>query len=125
MAPERFQVVQNPSGTEFYPYDSPSPVPKILPEGGLLEVLKPGEEWSGVVLPDGTEGIVRTGMLRRARMSEMPKEAFAEPTVPTLPPSKTVNYDGSSNVPLPDLPTQDDFSMPLGQGLLPPLQPDN
>jgi len=125
LAPEKFQVVQNPTGTEFYPYDSPSPIPKILPEGGLLEILKPGDEWSGVVLPDGTEGIVRTGMLRRARMSEMPKEAFAEPTIPSLPPSKTINYDGSSNVPLPDLPTQDDLSMPLGQGLLPPLQPDN
>jgi hypothetical protein len=117
-------VVQNPAGTEFYPYDSPTPVPKVLPEGGLVEVIKPGDEWSGIVLPDGSEGIVRTGMLRRARMSEMPREAFEEPTI-AMPPQKAVNYEASANLTLPDLPAPDDTSMPLGQGLLPPLQQEN
>jgi hypothetical protein len=124
LAPQQFQVVQNPSGTEFYPYDSPTPVPKILPEGGLVEVTKPGDEWSGIVLPDGSEGIVRTSMLRRARISEMPREAFEEPSI-AMPPQKPVNYEASANLTLPDLPTPDETSMPLGQGLLPPLQQDN
>lgn len=124
LAPQQFQVVQSPSGTEFYPYDSPSPIPKILPEGGLVEVNKPGEEWSGVILPDGTEGIVRTGMLRRARISEMPSEAFEDPVLP-MAPSKGVNYKTSENLSLPELPAPNENSVPLGQGLLPPLQPDN
>lgn len=124
LAPQQFQVVQSPTGTEFYPYDSPSPVPKILPEGGLVEVNKPGEEWSGVILPDGTEGIVRTGMLRRARISEMPREAFEEP-VPSMPSPRGGNFEAPENLSLPDLPAPDDTSVPLGQGLLPPLQPDN
>jgi hypothetical protein len=122
LAPEQFRVVQSPSGTEFYPYDSPTPVPKVLPEGGLVEVVKPGDEWSGIVLPDGTEGIVRTNVLRRARISEMPLEAFEAPSIPA---HKPVNYEASANLTLPDLPSPDDTTMPLGQGLLPPLQPEN
>jgi hypothetical protein len=130
LAPEQFRVVQNPSGTEFYPYDNPSPVPKVVPQGGLVEVTKPGDEWSGVVLPDGSEGIMRTAMLRRARISEMPKEAFEDPNAAAamapLPDStRKPDYGGAMNVPLPDLPKPDDTSMPLGQGLLPPIQPEN
>jgi hypothetical protein len=126
LAPEQFRVVQNPAGTEFYPYDNPSPVPKVVPQGGLIEVTKPGSEWSGVVLPDGTEGIIRTSMLRRARISEMPKEAFEEPAIPTPAASaKSIDSNGTTNAPLPDLPKPGETSLPLGQGLLPPLQPDN
>jgi len=130
LADPALRVVSHPSGTEFYPYESSSPLPKVIPQGAVLQVIKPGDQWSGVVLPDGTEGIIRTNMLRRARLSEVtrPHSAPATASAPrsTAPSGGNpyVEPAGTGNdAPLPQAPAAG--AMPLGHGLLPPLPPEN
>jgi hypothetical protein len=135
LADPALRVVSSPSGTEFYPYESASPLPKMIPQGAVLQVIKPGDQWSGVVLPDGTEGIIRTGMLRRARLSEVtrPKSASSPGSGGSAPRASApaggnpyVEPAGTGNdAPLPQVPAPAVGSMPLGHGLLPPLPPEN
>lgn len=59
--------------TEFHPYNDysvSSAGAQTLAMGSVIELKKAGKEWSAVRLPDGTEGIMRTKDLRKARPGE-------------------------------------------------------
>ncbi|MEM7014620.1 MAG: hypothetical protein AAF585_24425, partial [Verrucomicrobiota bacterium] len=93
--------------TEFHPYHDysvSSAGAQTLAMGSVVELTKAGKEWSAVRLPNGTEGIMRTKDLRKARLGEarsgraivsnpVSAPAIAPPPAPAAPPSITPPAD--------------------------------
>lgn len=67
-------VVTGGADSDFFEFDGESrsdTEPFTVPPGTVVKVVKPGEEWSNIELPNGRTGIILTKALRRARIDEL------------------------------------------------------
>jgi len=122
-----FHIVTNKAPGEFFEYNGDSrseAEPWEVPPGTLVQVTKPGEEWSGVNLPNGRNGIIRTKALRRARASEAPSSyqpQQAESAPPSEVPASSSPPESAPAPSMPVLPSNSGSRDQLGSGLLPPI----
>ena len=65
-----YHVVATTAQFMVYGADQMQSEIRALPAGTTVLVTKPGEQWAGIRLPDGTEGIVQNKNLRPSSGSE-------------------------------------------------------
>ena len=114
---------------EFHGYGDLTDFKNGIPVGTLVQLDKPGEEWSSIKLADGSKGIIRTKSLRRAMQSDMPRVPAMSLPREAISSAPTRYVDPPAQVPLPEIPqtqpqnTAEPTSdvVPLGAGLLPPV----
>ncbi len=137
--------VINTDGVEFFPFGSEEMNSQAvgLPRGTAVRMTKKGDDWSAVQLQNGKVGVLRNSVMRPARGSDdIPQSLFASRSKPAYPTTARIsqprsasaissgssggtsnNYVPPIDVPLPSISTSsDEGALPLGHGLLPPLE---
>jgi hypothetical protein len=117
------KYVVSVTGTPFYSIGPSQPLPpdQILNEGYMVTMRKAGWGWSDIELPGGRMGVVATKNLRKATAAETGGQYAARRSdSPTRGLFKVIDFNPA---PEPELPS-DAGGLPLGVGLLPPLDDD-
>ncbi len=111
-------------GTPFYSIGPTQPLPpdEILKEGSVVTMRKAGWGWSDIELPGGEMGVVSSRNLRKATSADLGVR-YAGGGSSGRRGSIWSSFRSSAPVPEPELPTEP-TGLPLGAGLLPPLNPN-